>query len=356
MKIEEARLIEWIANPLRDPGFTPSEDQAPVRFHRGLEGYAPSELIEAPELAAEWGVGRVLLKFEEERFGLPAFKYLGVSWAGHRLLGEPPYESDMRLVAATDGNHGRAVARLARRSGLGATILVPAGTAPARIDAIAGEGAEVQVLDGSYDEAIERSAAMASAKALVLSDTSWPGYTDVPSWVIDGYATIFAEIDEQADPGAVDVALVPIGVGALAAAAANHLAGRARLVGVEPADAACFLESSRAGEITETPPPHGSIMAGLNCGLPSLVAWPPVRDGFDLFCAIDDSVAVAGMRRLAALGLAAGECSGGTAGAAAELLADEAVRAELGVGPESTVLALLTEGITNPDAYEKLVG
>ena len=244
---------------------------------------------------------------------------------------------------------------MARIKGLKASILVPAGTAPARIDAIAGEGAEVDVIDGSYDDAIERSAAMAGPRALVLSDTSWPGYTDVPSWVIDGYATIFAEIDEQAG-GRVDVALVPIGVGALAAAAANHLAGRSRLVGVEPADAACFLESARAGEITETPPPHGSIMAGLNCGLPSIVAWPPVRDGFELFCAIDDPVAVAGMKRLAALGLAAGECSGGTAGAAAELMGDEAARAELGVGDDSTVLALLTEGITNPDDYEKLMG
>ena len=127
------------------------------------------------------------------------------------------------------------------------------------------------------------------------------------------------------------------------------------LVGVEPADAACVLEAVRDGEIVVDAGPHGSIMAGLNCGLPSSVAWPPVRDGIDV---LRDRrpVAVAGMKRLAALGLAAGECSGGTAGAAAELMGDEAARAELGVGDDSTVLALLTEGITNPDDYEKLMG
>ena len=174
-------------------------------------------------------------------------------------------------------------------------MLVPAGTVQARIDAIAGEGAAVEVVDGSYDDAVRRSAEMAGPRRLVLSDTSWPGYEEVPSWVIEGYATIFHEIDEQAG-GPIDVAFVPIGVGALAAAAASHLAGRCRLVGVEPAGAACVLESARAGEITEVPGPHGSIMAGLNAGRPSMVAWPLVSGAFDLFCAAEDAVAVEGTR------------------------------------------------------------
>ncbi len=347
-------MPEWLLNRLRDGSFQASDDDAPVRFHRGLAGYEPTPLIEAPELAAEWGVGRVLLKFERERFGLPAFKFLGVSWAAERLLGEPPYEPGLELIAATDGNHGRAVARAARLRGLGATILVPAGTAQARIDAIAGEGARVEVVDGSYDDAVRLSAELADERRLVLSDTSWPGYEQVPGWVIEGYATIFHEVDEQA-AAAVDVAFVPIGVGALAAAAARHLGGRARLAGVEPVAAACMLESVRAGRITEVPGPHGSIMAGLNAGLPSLVAWPLVSAAFDLFCAAEDELAVEGTRRLAALGLEAGECSGGAAGAAAHLLADGAAREALRADSCSTVLVLLTEGVTDPAAYARIV-
>jgi diaminopropionate ammonia-lyase len=176
----------------------------------------------------------------------------------------------------------------------------------------------------------------------------------VPRWVIEGYATIFHEVDEQA-PAAVDVAVIPIGVGALAAAAARHLAGRARLAGVEPTTAACMLESIRAGRITEVPGPHPSIMAGLNAGLPSLVAWPLVSGAYDLFAAVEDEVAVEGTRRLAELGLEVGEVSGGTAGAAGRLLADRDAREALGANEGSTVLVLLTEGVTDPDAYVRIV-
>jgi diaminopropionate ammonia-lyase len=349
------RVIEWLANPLRDPALQASDSNEPLHFHRALPGYAPTRLVEAPELASDWGVGSVRLKFEEERFGLPAFKFLGVSWAAQRLLGDPPHGGDIELVAATDGNHGRAVARVASMSGLGATILVPVGTARPRIEAIEGEGATVEVIDGSYDDAVRRSAAMAGPRRLVLSDTSWPGYEEVPGWVIEGYATIFHEIDEQGEGAQIDLAIVPIGVGALAAAAVRHLAGGARLVGVEPTAAACMLQSVRAGQITEVPGPHGSIMAGLNAGLPSMVAWPLVSAGFDVFCAAEDELAVEGMRRLAKLGLAAGECSGGALGAAARLLADPAARKALDVNADTTVLVLLTEGVTDPEAYDRLV-
>src|SRR3954464_4560553 len=118
--------------------------QAPG-FHRGLDGYAPSELREAPELAEAVRVGRVLLKVETERFGLPAFKILGASWAAERLLAGRDVAA-VTLATATDGNHGRAVARVARMRGLGAHVLVPAGTTQARIDGITSEGAQVDVV------------------------------------------------------------------------------------------------------------------------------------------------------------------------------------------------------------------
>jgi diaminopropionate ammonia-lyase len=234
-------------------------------FHRRLPGYAPTPLRDMPALAAEVGVHRVLVKDESSRMGLPAFKILGASWATYwalceRLGGEPEWATlddlaavvaerlgPLRLVAATDGNHGRAVARMARLLGLRSTIVVPDGTAEARIGGITSEGAEVVVAPGTYDDAVTLSAGMAGDRELVISDTSWPGYEDPPRRVIEGYATIFAEIEVQLVemgldapglevtetgvevPGApvVDVAVVPLGVGALGASAGACLrAGR----------------------------------------------------------------------------------------------------------------------------------
>ena len=312
-----------------------------IEFHRTLPGYAPTPLIEAPQLAREWGADRVLLKFERERFGLPAFKMLGVTWAAERL--DPPAGST--LVAATDGNHGRAVARVAALRGLDAHILVPKGTVPARIEAIESEGATVEVLDGSYDDAVRRSAELADDTHLVLSDTSWPGYEQVPTWVIEGYATIFEEIDDEPD-----MVFVPVGVGSLAAATARAYPN-AQLVSVEPEGADCLRASVRNGRITEVPGPHSSIMAGLNAGLVSYVAWPVIRDAFEHLLAISDDVAVAGTRQLAAMGIEAGECSGGAVGAAALLLKDASARDLLNPG---TVLILLTEGVTDPEAFRRV--
>jgi diaminopropionate ammonia-lyase len=259
-------------------------------------------------------------------------------------------------VTATDGNHGRAVARVARLRGLAAHILVPAGTAEARIDGIAGEGAHVEVVDGSYDEAVERAAGMADSTHVVLSDTSWPGYEDVPRWVVEGYETIFREADVLLGGELPDVALIPIGVGSLAVAAAHHWpASPPRLVGLEPVSAACALASIRAGEPVTVPGPHDSIMAGLNAGTVSQLAWPVLRDRFDAFCAIDDSWAEDGMRRLAAAAIRAGEVSGGTVGAALALCGDDDARVALGIDGDSTLFLLLTEGLTDPDSWRRIV-
>ena len=198
-------------------------------FHQRLPGYERTPLRDMPALAAACGVGRVLVKDESSRLGLPAFKILGASWATYRVLcdrlgGEPEWTTlddlaavvadrlgPLRLVAATDGNHGRAVAHMARLLGLSATILVPDGTADARIDGIASEGAEVIVAPGTYDDAVSLSAEMAGERDLVISDTSWPGYEDPPRWVIEGYATIFAEIDAALEGGGVDEASADAG-------------------------------------------------------------------------------------------------------------------------------------------------
>jgi diaminopropionate ammonia-lyase len=361
-----------LVNPLRDGAATPRLVGAgPRSFHRRLPGYEPTPVVAAPSIAAELGAAALFVKDESTRLGLPAFKILGASWATYRLLverlgHEPAWSSVDELraafaplgvltfVAATDGNHGRAVARMARMLGYAAQIFVPAGTSPARIDGIAGEDANVTVVDGSYDDAVHEAAALASDDVIVVSDTAWPGYTDVPARVIEGYATIFAECDEQL-PRPPDIVVVQLGVGALGAAVVAHYTGRATIVGVEPTAAACHLVSAAAGHPVTVPGPHDSIMAGLNCGNVSPVAWPAVSRGVEVFVAIDDRAAEDAMRELAAVGVTAGET--GAAGLAG-------LRALLDGGPavhgvevrDRTVLVLCTEGATDPASYTRVVG
>jgi diaminopropionate ammonia-lyase len=353
-------------------------DRVPLAFHRRLPGYVPTPLAETPSVAAELGVGRVWVKDESSRLNLPSFKILGASWGIFKALerhlggfGQWSTIDDLRarlessgplgLAAATDGNHGRAVARMARMLGLDAHIFVPRGTARARIDGIESEGATCEVVDGTYDDAVARSADEQSERCLVISDTSWPGYEDVPRWVIEGYSTIFFEIEDQLrERGAppASVVVIQLGVGALGAAAVRQYRSVDRppvMVGVEPETAACVLASVKAGEITTVPGPHGSIMAGLNCGTPSLIAWPLVARGFDAYVAIEDDYARRAMRSLAAAGIVAGET--GAAGLGGILALTERSNAvEIDIDPTSTVLLLCTEGATDPDAYTRIVG
>lgn len=331
--------------------------------------------MEAPTLAAALGVGQVWVKDESSRFGLPSFKMLGASWATYRAVverlgDEPPHWNrlaklraalaavrPMTLAAATDGNHGRAVARMARWLGFGARIFVPAGTARARITAIEGEGAQVHVVDGTYDDAVARSAADVGERCLVISDTSWPGYERVLRWVIEGYSTIFWEVQESATRGFYLV-VVPVGVGALAAATVRHyrrpeIEALPMLVGVEPTRAACVAASLRAGRLVTVPGPHDSIMAGLNCGRPSYVAWPYLTHGLDAVVAIGDEPAAEAMRELARIGVVSGETGAAALGGLTELVrGGEAVR---GVGPDSRVLLLSSEGATDPEAYRRII-
>ena len=352
--------LELLVNPSRTPDQGAPRhvpDPAPVAFHRRQSGYAPTELRDASDLAELMGVGRVWLKLETERFGLPAFKILGASWAAERLLAERGGHDRLCLVTATDGNHGRAVARVARTRGLGCRILVPHGTTTARIEAIAAEGARVDVVDGDYDEAVRRAAALADDDHAVVADTAWPGYDQVPRWIVEGYATIFAEATEQLRGAVPDVALIPIGVGSLAIAAARAWPGpRPRLAGFEPAGADAAFRSIRAGTPVEVPGPHESIMAGLNCGSLSLHAFPVLQRSFDAFCSIGDELAEEGMRRLAELGIEAGEVSGGAVGCALAASRDEEARRQLGITPESSLFLLLTEGVTDQQRWDAVVG
>jgi len=379
--------VDVLRNPLRDvTAAIPPLDPDVWEFHRRMPGYAPTLLVDCPRVAESLGVGRVLVKAETRRLGLPSFKILGASWATYRAvcerLGHEPRPwtnitelatqlEELRpfaLAAATDGNHGRAVAFMARTLGFSCRIFVPEGTTPARISAIESEGARVVVVDGDYDEAVRRSAREAEDRCLVISDTSWPGYETTPARVSEGYATIFDEVDfalASSDIGALDAVFVPVGVGALMSAAVRHYragdaAGGPLIVGVEPIDANCVAASAEAGELVTVPGPHRSIMVGLNCGTASMIGWPIVAAGVDVFVSIDDDWARHAMVTLADAGVVAGE-TGAAALAGLTALVDADLSNGLSdvgerLGPDSTVLLLCTEGATDPGAYRDIVG
>ncbi|MEP6953851.1 MAG: pyridoxal-phosphate dependent enzyme [Solirubrobacteraceae bacterium] len=299
---------------------------AATAFHRALPGYAPTPLRSLDGVAAELGLGAVWLKDESARLGLPAFKVLGASWAAELALRDAP--GTHTLVAASAGNHGRAVAQVAALRGLRCRVFLPARSVPARRDAIAGEGAEVVVLAGTYEEACAAATAAAAQEGVLEIADVGPHATAV----IDGYATLFAEIDEP-----VDVVLVPVGVGSLAAAAVR---AHPRVIGVEPERAACLTAALAAGHPVEIDTP-GTALAGMDCARVSEGAWPDLRGGIERTITVTDDETHAAMRELAALGLRFGDCG------AAPLAALR--RAALAPGTRALLIA--TEGVTDPEGY-----
>jgi diaminopropionate ammonia-lyase len=268
---------------------------------------------------------------------------LGASWAVEVALRERP-ETDT-LVAASAGNHGRAVAHVAALRGLRCRVFVPARSVAARREAIAAEGAEVVVVSGDYEDAVGQGAAAGAQRgALEIADVgdSGPAHS-----VIDGYATLF---DEAAAQGTHDVIVVPVGVGSFAAAAARFAAHHsATVIGVEPVTAACLTASLVAGRPTSVPTP-GTSMAGLDCAEVSTAAWPSLRDGIHGTVTVNDAEAGAAVRELAQAGLAIGGSGAAPLAALRALVADpecSTLRESIGLGSDSRVLLIATEGPTD---------
>ncbi|GHJ41697.1 diaminopropionate ammonia-lyase [Streptomyces sp. TS71-3] len=363
------RARPWLAGP---GARTWRCDPAPAAvrgFHAGLPGHAPTPLTELPSLAAELGVGRVFVKDESCRLGLPAFKALGASWAVHRILAERAERPEdgrqsegvadpgpILLVTATDGNHGRAVARMAHRLGQRAHVFVPQGVHPRAVAAIKAERAEVTEVAGPYDEAVRLAAEAADGPdAVLVQDTAWPGYERIPGWIVEGYSTLCAETDEQLAAEGIgsgpDLVSVPVGVGSLAQAVVTHYRSRPSgpapaLLSVEPEAAACVLASLTRGEPVSVTT-GATTMAGLNCGTPSSIAWPYLRRGLDAAVAVPDASSTRAAGDLAALGVSSGPCGAAAlAGLRAVLTgagADER-RTALGLDATSAVVLLSTEG------------
>lgn len=392
-------MCRFLRNPYRndDPKWEPQTVAALAAadladLHASLTQYRPTPLIELPALARRLGVGRLLVKDESHRFGLKAFKALGATYAVYRHLqqylattGRPcPAAADFYRVdrvlepgeltfcTASDGNHGRGVAWTARKLAQKAVIYLPLETVPARVENIENEGAEVVLVDGTYDDAVKKCAADASANNWsVISDTSWPGYEAIPRWIMAGYLTLFREIETAVDNSAgFDLVIVQGGVGALAGAAAWYFRkvapGRGTsLVMVEPSEAACLLESLESpGAVPSlSGGRQDSIMAGLNCGYPSPVSWPLVKAGFDMFMTVSDAGCVTAMQsyynpEASDPRVVSGE-SGAAGLAALQTLATTAAANEarqiLRFDRNLTVLLLNTEGDTDPIGYRERV-
>lgn len=337
-------MTSWFSSPPARDWVAPPGGASAREFHRGLPGYRMTPLVELPRLASELGVGRLFVKDESLRLGLPAFKVLGAAWACHRVVQQQP---GARLVTATDGNHGRAVARMAAHLGVAATVFVPQVMLPETADLIAAEGAEVVRLDVGYDDAVLAAAAYAEGpdRALV-QDTAWEGYTEVPAWIVDGYRTLLEEVDEQLDRP-LDLIAVPVGVGSLAEAVVRHHrragAPHPSVLSVEPDTAACVLASLDAGRPVAVDT-AATVMAGLNCGTVSASAWPVLHEGCDAAVAVGDDDARRAVADLAALGVSSGPSGAASLAGVRAALSDPERRASLRLGVDAVVVLLSTEG------------
>lgn len=374
---------DWLVRPQARSWTGPTPPDGARRFHAGLPGYAPTPLVDAPGLAAGLGAGRVLVKDESHRFDLGAFKFLGASWAGFRAVAArtgyagPPSFDGLRehlaglpeadrpvLVTATDGNHGRAVARTARLLGLAARVLVPEVVPEHVVDRIRGEGPQLDRTPGGYDDAVERARGLCAAdpRLSLVQDMGWDGYRDVPAWIVEGYATLLHEVDDAlaaAGRAGPHLVAVPVGVGSLLEAVLAHYRAAGRLasgspapavLSVEPDTAACVLASLRAGGPVSVPT-AGTVMNGLNCGTPSGSAWPVIEAGLDAAVAVTDGQARQAVADLAAAGVASGPSGAASlAGARAALTGPGAGRrrAELGLPADPVVVLLSTEGFAEP--------
>lgn len=370
---EQGADIAWLS---------PAVAERVMAFHRQVPGYGQTELIHLPELAAECGVAELLVKDESSRFGLNAFKGLGGIYAvahaaGGRLrlrpeqitvpeLQKPEYRDRLRqltFATATDGNHGKGVAWAAGLLGCPAKVFMPKGSSPRRAQAIRDAGqAEVTITQWNYDDTVNYVNKCAEKEGWVLvQDTSWPGYEQVPKWIMQGYTTMAQEAAEQLGGAAPTHILLQTGVGAMAGAVAGYFRARygadcPTIILVEPYGAACIYESMEAGDgQPHTARGNGeTIMAGLNCGSPCTVAWDILRDygSFALRCG--DDAAKCGMRALKKYGVVSGESGASAIGAFLELARMPEQKAQLGIGSDSRILFFSTEGNTDPVSYAEI--
>ena len=367
------------------PALTGEQARLARAFHSSFPQYAPTPLAELSALAAQMGLKSLLVKDESQRFGLNAFKVLGGSYAIARhiaaRLGLRPEEMTFAALrseaaraalgntvffTATDGNHGRGVAWTARELGCRAMVRMPKGTAKSRVENIRALGAEVTVEDCNYDGCVRLAARQAKETpgGVLVQDTAWPGYTQTPLWIMQGYLTMALEADEQMVAPPTHIFL-QAGVGSMAAAVAAyfrqaHPQNPPKIILVEPTAADCFFRSAANGEITAVTGEMRTMMAGLACGEPSPIAWDILKRLTAAYLSCEDAAAARGMRVLARplagdKAIVSGESVASTLGALLDAAADEKAREALGLDGNARVLLFSTEGDTDPVNYRRVM-
>jgi len=362
-------------------------------FHRGLPGYEQTPLVSLDGLAARLGVSKLWVKDESKRFGLNAFKALGGSYAmGEYLagkLGKPIEEltfeelcspqakralGEITFVTATDGNHGRGVAWSARLLGQKSVVYMPKGSAAERLENIRAQGAQAEITQFNYDDAVRLADRMAKEHGWVLvQDTAWPGYEQIPAHIMQGYTTLAREIGQQLEQAGEEKPthlFLQAGVGSFAGAVLGYftsLWGDERPVTaiMEPDQADCVYRSARAddGTLHFVTGDMNSMMAGLCCGEPCTISWEILNSYADAFISCGDEYAARGMRLLGRPEgddpiVVSGESGAVGAGVLEGILTEERLRPlrqALGLDENSRVLLISTEGDTDRTNYQKIL-
>ena len=393
-------VIKWIPNRMPPAGdsclhiMDLNEVQKAEAFHKSFPQYSVTPLVSLDHMAEYLGLGKIFVKDESYRFGLNAFKVLGGSFAMaryiakelHKDVSELPYEvlisdklrnefGQATFYTATDGNHGRGIAWAANKLGQKSVVLMPKGTTKTRLDNILAEHATASIEDVNYDECVRMANAMAmkTTHGIMIQDTAWENYEEIPSWIMQGYGTMALEADTRIHDKGVEPPthiFIQAGVGSLAGAVQGYFANRypdhpPKVIVVEADQAACLYKGAVKGDgsIQFVEGDMPTIMAGLACGEPNTLSWNILKNHADTFTAVSDTVAAKGMRMLAAPlkgdpPVTSGESGAAGFGTLACIMKMEQfkdLREHLNLNANSRVLLFSTEGDTDPDRYKSIV-
>jgi diaminopropionate ammonia-lyase len=391
-KIQAVHLTHDNRQPLSLPDrFGPETAEKARRFHRSFPEYRETPLVELKALSKRLGVASIRVKDESFRFGLNAFKVLGGSYAlgsyiAKKLgvdLSELPYErlispevrerlGPVTFVTATDGNHGRGIAWTAGRLKQKSVVFLPKGSAEERLRNIQALGAEASITDLNYDDTVRHALSCQEQYGWALiQDTAWPGYEEIPGWIMEGYTTMASEIREQLQGEKPTHIFLQAGVGAMAGAICGYFtalygdAERPVITIVEPDKADCHYQTALAadGRLHSVGGPMDTIMAGLACGTPCSVSWRQIEAFAEHYVSMPDFCAANGMR---VLGnplpgdpfVLSGESGASGFGLVYTVLADPAyaqIKEGLGLNEASRILCISTEGDTDKENYRKIV-
>jgi diaminopropionate ammonia-lyase family len=332
-------------------------------FHHGLPGFTPTPLVPLSELASDLGVRGVFVKDESSRLGLPAFKILGASWGTYRAVtavtgiaadaslaevATAAQKHQLTLFAATDGNHGRAVAYMAKLLGIQAEIFVPNFTDEHVQKNIRSEGARVTVVDGDYDKTCFKASQGAKAMpgGLQIQDNAFEDYEEIPRHIVEGYSTLLLETEQQLRALGLSATTIvtPIGVGSLGHAVTLYCKSSnrgIRVLAVEPETSACLNDNLRAGQL-RTISTSSTIMDGMNCGTVSPTSWPILKKGIDASVTITDLQSHQAVQYLQTHKVRAGPCGAGAL--AGFLKVARSQPGAIGLDENSVVVLLSTEG------------